>query len=220
MTLLAPASLLPLFACSPFPAERTAASHTPGRGLPVATTTIQPAEVAGTTPTPAAVPAASLSAPHVVSEGPPYTTLAAAQSYVAAQPQFARFRADFSDTGGTWGPGATLGVVAATPFGPADFPGTYYYFFANGYPAGLEFFSHPRGGMAIDGRTYSVTYEGDRPGDGNCCPSGGRLTVRLRWDGASLVALDPLLYLFQCYGDGCANISPGTGPSPFASGGK
>jgi hypothetical protein len=150
-----------------------------------------PTPTAPPTAPPSSAPAPTASPPAAPAAGP-YTTLAAAEAYVRAQPPFAQLPASFADTGVTWRPAATLHVVRATPAGGASYQGDYYYFFVDGRPVGSQRFDRAQGEAAVADDTLAVTYSAYAAGDAHCCPSGGSRTVRFHWDGARLAPLDPL----------------------------
>lgn len=133
----------------------------------------------------------SVSAPEP--EHGPYMTQAQAVDYVESLGEPASGNHMVAvEPGSTWHVDAVLHAIRATVSGSASYAGDYYYFFANGYPVGQEYFTHGEPAPAPGADTFVVSFAVYNPGDPHCCPSGGTATVRFRWDGNSLRTLDPM----------------------------
>ena len=116
----------------------------------------------------------------------PYSTAAAAERYVSANGLAAQAPE------ATWRPAAVLHVIHASATSGADSPGDWYFFFVGGKAVGQRYFSRASSADAVDNVTFAVNYLVFRQGDPHCCPSGGSSTVRFRWEGSQLTALDPM----------------------------
>jgi hypothetical protein len=116
----------------------------------------------------------------------------AAEAYVQTQSDVAGSNFQFLGPDLTWRPSATLHVLRATPSTAASYGGDYYFFFVNGNPVSRQYFTGAMSEQGLDATTFSVTYRVFRPGDPHCCPTGGTSTVRFRWNGSAVVALDPM----------------------------
>jgi hypothetical protein len=92
----------------------------------------------------------------------------------------------------TWRQSAVLHVIHASATGAADSPGDWYFFFVEGKFVGQRYFTRASSSAALDEATFAVTYAVFRQDDAHCCPSGGSATVRFRWQGGHLTALDPM----------------------------
>lgn len=116
----------------------------------------------------------------------PYTTQAAAESYVRSQPEFQQSPPGYVRAERTWRPSATLHVLHATPSGTASYGGDAYYFFVNGAAVGRQRFTKAVTDSAVNDTTFSISYSAYQHGDPHCCPSGGMRTVKFAWDDAKL----------------------------------
>ena len=116
----------------------------------------------------------------------------AAEAYVQTQSDVAGSSFQFLGPDLTWRPAATLHVLRATPSTAASYGGDYYFFFVNGNPVSRQYFTGAMSEQGLDDTTFSVTYRVYHPGDPHCCPTGGTATVRFRWNGSAVVALDPM----------------------------
>jgi hypothetical protein len=123
--------------------------------------------------------------------GGPYPTLDDAEAYVMSQTPTGLPLQPVSPAG-TWRDAAVLHVIHATPSTRASSGGDFFYFFVNGDPVGMEHFTLATASAGVNDTTYEITYAVYRPGDPHCCPTGGKATVRFRWEGAALTALDPM----------------------------
>jgi hypothetical protein len=116
----------------------------------------------------------------------PYSTAQAAERFAGANGLAAQAPE------ATWRQSAVLHVIHANATGAADPPGDWYFFFVDGKLVGQRYFTRASSSDAIDDATFAVTYAVFRPDDAHCCPSGGTATVRFRWQGGHLNALDPM----------------------------
>lgn len=116
----------------------------------------------------------------------PYSTAAAAERYVSANGLAAQAPE------ATWRPAAVLHVIHASSTTGADSPGDWYFFFVGGKAVGQRYFTRASSADAVDDVTFAVSYLVFRQGDPHCCPSGGTSTVRFRWQGGQLTALDAM----------------------------
>jgi hypothetical protein len=116
----------------------------------------------------------------------PYSTAAAAERYVSANGLAAQAPE------ATWRPAAVLHVIHASSTTGADSPGDWYFFFVGGKAVGQRYFTRASSADAVDDVTFAVSYLVFRQGDPHCCPSGGSSTVRFRWQGGQLTALDAM----------------------------
>jgi len=145
--------------------------------------------------------------------GGPYPTLDDAEAYVMSQAS-AGLPLQPVNPQATWRASAVLHVIHATPqpdstddtrirpVSPlarwnraqtrASSGGDFFYFFVDGDPVGMKEFTLATASAGVDATTYSITYRVYRPSDPHCCPSGGAATVRFRWAGTTLNALDPM----------------------------
>lgn len=181
-----------LAACSKTTSPPTAGASASASPAVTATATLPVSlPVTPASPTPVSVPASTTPPPAARPAVGALTTIAAAEAYAQTQAQegvpFA-----FIGTDATWRPGAILHVLHAKPSTAASSGGDYYFFFVNGNPAGRQGFSLARSQQGIDAATFQVTYLIYKPGDAQCCPTGGQASVRFHWDGSKVTALDPL----------------------------
>jgi hypothetical protein len=128
----------------------------------------------------------------------PYATVAAAQGYIRDRGADGPLTSD-----PTWSATGTLHVLHAYRLGTADSPGDYYFFFVGGYPVGQLFFEQGQGSSVVDDTTFMISYLAAAANDPHCCLSGGRVSVRIRWDGSRLVSLDHIRGAYQCFGSAC-----------------
>jgi hypothetical protein len=179
-----PGSDNPTIQASPTPA--TSASGAPTRtATPApAVTTVPPATH---TATPSPTVARSPSATPTKAAVGAYTTIQSAETYAQSKSDQAGGAFDFIGADSTWRSSATLHVLHAMPAAAANNGGAYFFFFVNGNPVGQFHFSGAVGERAPDATSFAVTYGVYKPGDANCCPSGGNATVTFRWDGSKLV---------------------------------
>lgn len=120
------------------------------------------------------VPAASLAAAKATVRGKGYTP--------------------YPNTASHWAGAATLNVILGTATGSGDGYNNWAFFFVNGHYIGTDTKS-PSAGIRVawtSPTTVALTYPLYQPSDPLCCPSGGTTTVRYHWNGAQLVALDPI----------------------------
>jgi len=160
-----------------------------GSGKTSTATTAQTASTARTGTIPARTvtvtePATTDTTPAPAPSGP-YATESAAAAHVQSQ----EGGMQVLDPGTTWQAGSTLHVIHATPEGSASYGGDFYYFFVDGYQVGTESFTSANSSGAVDGATFSVTFNAYLPADPHCCPTGGLKTVQFHWDGGSLVTV-------------------------------
>jgi RNA polymerase subunit RPABC4/transcription elongation factor Spt4 len=83
-----------------------------------------------------------------------------------------------------------IGVVPNT----ADSPPTQAFFFYGNRYLGTDALK-PSAEVSVpwrDSNTVALSYVLFKPADPQCCPTGGSTTVRFRWDGQRLVALEPI----------------------------
>ena len=170
--------------------SKTTTDRTPTTETVSTTDTNTTATTVRTVTVPAAPAPAPAPAPSGATAGP-YTTQAAAVSYVESQgdPGSPMMTLDPSST---WRAGAVLHVIHATVSGSASYAGDYYYFFVDGNLVGQEYFTYGAPGVHPDSNTFVVDFQVFNPGDPHCCPSGGTASVRFNWDGSSLHTLDPM----------------------------
>ena len=115
------------------------------------------------------------------------TTIQSAESYVQTTSDQAGGPFQFIGADSTWRPAATLHVLHATPAAAAGNGGDYYFFFVNGNLVGQFHFAGAVSERTPDATSFAVTYHVYKPGDPQCCPTGGNATTTFRWDGAKLV---------------------------------
>ena len=123
------------------------------------------------------------------SQAGPYTTMAAAESYVKAQPDGTPYPlAPQNDDTTIWRQNAVLHVIHARIPGGSGDSGDYYYFFVNGNVVGKQIFTN--GSPDLMGGTDSsffVRFEVYKHGDPGCCPTGGESDVEFVWNGTQLL---------------------------------
>lgn len=184
---------------------KKAAAPGPSRSATVPTATATATSVPAVTPTagassPASVSPTVLPSSTVRATSPspartaagPYTTIQTAEAYVQTQSDVAGSSFQFLGPDLTWRPSATLHVLRATPSTAASYGGDYYFFFVDGNAVSRQYFTGAMSEQGLDATTFAVTYRVFRPGDAHCCPTGGTSTVRFRWNGSAVVALDPM----------------------------
>jgi len=115
------------------------------------------------------------------------TTIQSAESYVQTTSDQAGGPFQFIGADSTWRPAATLHVLHATPAAAAGNGGDYYFFFVNGNLVGQFHFAGAVSERTPDATSFTVTYHVYKPGDPQCCPTGGNATTTFRWDGSKLV---------------------------------
>ena len=115
------------------------------------------------------------------------TTIQSAESYVQTTSDQAGGPFQFIGADSTWRPAATLHVLHATPAAAAGNGGDYYFFFVNGNLVGQFHFAGAVSERTPDATSFAVTYHVYKPGDPQCCPTGGNATTTFRWDGSKLV---------------------------------
>jgi hypothetical protein len=98
-----------------------------------------------------------------------------------------------ADTSG-YDAGASIAVVVGVRKGSADGTAQRAFFFAGGRLAGTDAPTDSAGISIAWARppVIALRYELFDPRDAQCCPSGGSATVRYRWDGNRVGALDPV----------------------------
>jgi len=179
-------------AAAPPPATPATATATATASATATATAIATSPAtASPTVVPSPSPRATSPSPARTSAGP-YTTVQAAENYVQTQSDVAGSSFQFLGPDLTWRPAATLHVLRATPSTAASYGGDYYFFFVNGNAVFRQYFTGAMSEQGLDATTFSVTYRVYRPGDPHCCPAGGTATVRFRWNGSAVVALDPM----------------------------
>jgi LppP/LprE lipoprotein len=100
----------------------------------------------------------------------------------------------YPNTASHWAGPATLNVILGTATGSADGYNNWAFFFVNGRYIGTDTKS-PSAGIRVawtSATTIALTYPLYQPSDPLCCASAGTATVRYHWNGAQLVALDPI----------------------------
>ena len=150
------------------------------------------------TVTPTVLPSSAPAATHTATPSPTVspsptkgavgaTTIQSAESYVQTTSDQAGGPFQFIGADSTWRPAATLHVLHATPAAAAGNGGDYYFFFVNGNLVGQFHFAGAVSERTPDATSFAVTYHVYKPGDPQCCPTGGNATTTFRWDGAKLV---------------------------------
>ena len=125
----------------------------------------------------------------------PYATLQAADAYVRSYPLPAPLQpSDLAPVQEdvTWGPASTLHVIGAQRSCPTAGCGHYFFFFVNGYVVGTAGIGYLVAAQPLNDATFTISYKVLQSTDALCCPSGGVASVRHRWNGKTLVHLDPL----------------------------
>ena len=115
------------------------------------------------------------------------TTIQSAESYVQTTSDQAGGPFQFIGADSTWRPAATLHVLHAVPAAAAGNGGDTYFFFVIGNLVGQFHFAGAMSERTPDATSFAVTYHVYKPGDPQCCPTGGNATTTFRWDGAKLV---------------------------------
>jgi hypothetical protein len=115
------------------------------------------------------------------------TTIQSAESYVQTTSDQAGGPFQFIGADSTWRPAATLHVLHAVPAAAAGNGGDTYFFFVNGNLVGQFHFAGAVSERTPDATSFAVTYHVYKPGDPQCCPTGGNATTTFRWDGSKLV---------------------------------
>ncbi|HEX9315263.1 MAG TPA: LppP/LprE family lipoprotein [Actinomycetota bacterium] len=115
------------------------------------------------------------------------TTIQSAESYVQTTSDQAGGPFQFIGADSTWRPAATLHVLHAVPAAAAGNGGDTYFFFVNGNLVGQFHFAGAMSEGTPDATSFVVTYHVYKPGDPQCCPTGGNATTTFRWDGSKLV---------------------------------
>ena len=115
------------------------------------------------------------------------TTIQSAESYVQTTSDQAGGPFQFIGADSTWRPAATLHVLHAVPAAAAGNGGDTYFFFVNGNLVGQFHFAGAVSERTPDATSFTVTYHVYKPGDPQCCPTGGNATTTFRWDGSKLV---------------------------------
>ena len=89
---------------------------------------------------------------------------------------------------------ASLAVLIGVRKGSADGTAQRAFFFAGGRLVGTDTASDSAGIRVDRARApvIALGYELFDPKDAQCCPTGGATTVRYRWNGSRVVALDPI----------------------------
>jgi len=115
------------------------------------------------------------------------TTIQSAESYVQTTSDQAGGPFQFIGADSTWRPAATLHALHAVPAAAAGNGGDTYFFFVNGNLVGQFHFAGAVSERTPDATSFTVTYHVYKPGDPQCCPTGGNATTTFRWDGSKLV---------------------------------
>ena len=115
------------------------------------------------------------------------TTIQSAEAYVQTTSDLSGGPFQFIGADSTWRTAATLHVLHAVPAAAAGNGGDTYFFFVNGNLVGQFHFAGAVSERTPDATSFAVTYRVYKPGDPQCCPTGGTATTTFRWDGSKLV---------------------------------
>jgi len=115
------------------------------------------------------------------------TTIQSAELYVRTTSDQAGGPFQFIGADSTWRPAATLHALHAVPAAAAGSGGDTYFFFVNGNLVGQFHFAGAVSESTPDATSFAVTYHVYKPGDPQCCPTGGNAATTFRWDGSKLV---------------------------------
>lgn len=168
-------------------APPTSVSTAPTQTATPSTPTASPSSAAPATHTPSPTASRPPSASPTRAAAGTATTIQSAESYVQTTSDQAGGPFQFIGADSTWRTAATLHVLHAVPAAAAGNGGDTYFFFVNGNLAGQFHFAGAVSERTPDASSFAVIYHVYKPGDPQCCPTGGTATTTFRWDGSKLV---------------------------------